>query len=44
MAPDPGIQTSDLKDKAQKDLLRLLEGVCKALQSSQFAECLADHF
>ncbi|MCJ1354692.1 MAG: hypothetical protein MMC33_004681 [Icmadophila ericetorum] len=27
MAPDPGIQTGEFKEKAQKDLLRLLEGV-----------------
>ena len=31
MAPDPGIDTEVIKDKARKDLLDLLEGVCKAL-------------
>ena len=31
MAPDPGIDTDSIKDKARKDLLDLLEGVCKAL-------------
>ena len=31
MAPHPGIETDQIKDKARKDLLDLLEGVCKAL-------------
>ena len=30
MAPHPGIDTDAIKDKARKDLLDLLEGVCKA--------------
>lgn len=30
MAPHPGIDTESLKDKARKELLNLLEGVCKA--------------
>lgn len=30
MAPHPGIDTDSLKEKARKDLLGLLEGVCKA--------------
>ena len=30
MAPHPGIDTAQIKEKAQKDLLDLLEGVCKA--------------
>lgn len=31
MAPHPGIDTDQIKEKAKKDLLDLLEGVCKAL-------------
>lgn len=30
MAPHPGIDTEQIKDKARKELLDLLEGVCKA--------------
>lgn len=30
MAPHPGIDTDQTKEKARKDLLDLLEGVCKA--------------
>ena len=30
MAPDPGIDTNQIKEKARKQLLDLLEGVCKA--------------
>lgn len=30
MAPHPGIDTEHIKNKARKDLLDLLEGVCKA--------------
>lgn len=30
MAPHPGIDTDQIKEKARKDLLNLLEGVCKA--------------
>ena len=30
MAPHPGIDTDQIKEKARKDLLGLLEGVCKA--------------
>lgn len=30
MAPHPGIDTEQIKEKARKDLLDLLEGVCKA--------------
>lgn len=30
MAPHPGIDTDAIKDEARKDLLGLLEGVCKA--------------
>ena len=30
MSPHPGIDTDAIKDKAKKDLLDLLEGVCKA--------------
>ena len=30
MAPDPGIDTNQIKEKARKQLLELLEGVCKA--------------
>lgn len=33
MAPHPGIETDQIKDTARKDLLDLLEGVCKALQT-----------
>ena len=29
MAPHPGIDTNQIKEKARKDLLDLLEGVCK---------------
>lgn len=29
MAPHPGIDTDEIRDKARKDLLDLLEGVCK---------------
>lgn len=30
MSPHPGIDTDAIKDKARKDVLDLLEGVCKA--------------
>ena len=30
MAPHPGIDTDQIRDKARKGLLDLLEGVCKA--------------
>ena len=30
MAPHPGIHPDQIKDKARKDLLDLLESVCKA--------------
>lgn len=30
MAPHPGIDTDYIKEKARKDLLSLLEGVCEA--------------
>lgn len=30
MAPHPGIDTDQIKEKARKELLDLLEGVCKA--------------
>ena len=30
MAPHPGIDTEQIRDKARKDILDLLEGVCKA--------------
>ena len=30
MAPHPGLDTDQIKDKARKALLDLLEGVCKA--------------
>ena len=30
MAPHPGLDTEQIKEKARKDLLDLLEGVCKA--------------
>lgn len=30
MAPHPGVDTEQIKEKARKDLLDLLEGVCKA--------------
>lgn len=30
MAPHPGIETESIKEQARKDLLNLLEGVCKA--------------
>ena len=32
MAPHPGIDTDHIREKARKDLLDLLEGVCKAQQ------------
>lgn len=32
MAPHPGIDTDQIREKARKDLLDLLEGVCKAHQ------------
>lgn len=32
MAPHPGIDTDHIREKARKDLLDLLEGVCKARQ------------
>lgn len=31
MAPHPGIDSDQIKEKAKKDLLDLLQGVCKAL-------------
>lgn len=30
MAPHPGVDTEQIKEKARKNLLDLLEGVCKA--------------
>lgn len=30
MAPHPGIDIDHIRDKAKKDLLDLLQGVCKA--------------
>lgn len=30
MAPHPGVDAEFFKEKARKDLLNLLEGVCKA--------------
>ena len=30
MTPDPGIDINSIKEKARKDLLDLLEAVCKA--------------
>jgi len=30
MPPHPGLDTDQIRDKARKDLLNLLEGVCKA--------------
>ena len=30
MAPHPGIDIDQIRDKAKKDLLDLLQGVCKA--------------
>ena len=30
MAPHPGVDPDQIKEKARKDLLDLLEGVCKA--------------
>lgn len=30
MAPHPGVDTEQIKEQARKDLLDLLEGVCKA--------------
>ena len=32
MAPHPGIDTDHIREKSRKDLLDLLEGVCKARQ------------
>ena len=32
MAPHPGIDTDHIQEKARKDLLDLLEGVCEARQ------------
>ena len=32
MAPHPGIDAEKIKEKARKDLLDLLEGVCKAMR------------
>lgn len=32
MAPHPGLDTDHIREKARKDLLDLLEGVCKAQQ------------
>ena len=34
MAPHPGIDTDQIKDKARKDLLDLIHGVCKAFSTS----------
>ena len=34
MAPHPGIDTNHIREKARKDLLDLLEGVCKAQQQT----------
>lgn len=33
MAPHPGIDTDSIRDQARKDLLGLLEGVCKDKRS-----------
>ena len=34
MAPHPGIDTEQIREKARKDILDLLEGVCKAIDST----------
>ena len=36
MAPHPGIEVEQIKEKARKDLLGLLEGVCKASYTLHF--------
>ena len=36
MAPEPGIDTKQIREKARKDLLDLLEGVCKVHQNQTF--------
>ena len=36
MAPHPGVDTDAIKEKARKDLLNLLEGVCKASLPSAY--------
>ena len=36
MAPHPGIDTDPIKEKARKDLLGLLEGVCKTMYSRRY--------
>lgn len=42
MAPHPGIDTDQIKEKARKDLLNLLEGVCKAHQTISFSNSIAE--
>jgi hypothetical protein len=36
MSPHPGIDTDQIKEKARKDLLDLLEGVCKAMGVTRY--------
>lgn len=40
MAPDPGIDTNQIKERARKGLLDLLEGVRKAHQTKHIGESL----
>lgn len=42
MAPHAGFDTDQIKDKARKDLLYLLEGVSKASPSPMLLEVAAD--
>lgn len=42
MAPHPGIDTAEIKDKARKDLLDLLHGVCKAISISPIPQLNAE--
>lgn len=42
MAPHAGFDTNQIKDKARKDLLYLLEGVSKASPSPKLLKAAAD--
>lgn len=42
MAPHPGIDTDGIKEKARKDLLDLIEGVCKTHCNSYVLRLCAD--
>lgn len=42
MAPHPGLDTDQIREKARKDLLDLLEGVCKDKNAQTGCTVFAD--